>query len=376
MAEPDLVVVGGGPAGLATALHARLAGLEVVVLDGGRPAIDRACGEGLMPAGRAELEALGVMLDSVWTAPFAGIRYLEGDDVAEGRFPAGSGLGVRRTALHAALAARAAALGADLRWGVAARGLAARGVETEHGLVPGRFVVGADGRASAVRRWAGLERRPPGRGRAGVRRHYTVEPWSEFVEVHWAAGAEAYVTPVGPRRVGVAMLWSGGAGTFAALLPRFPLLQARLAGAATESRDMGGAGFGALPRTVVTGRVALVGDAAGSVDPITGVGVTLALRQARALVAALAAGRPRRYRGAHRRILAPSRALARMLLALARHPRLRRGAIRALAADPGLFGRLVGLNAGQTRAGALGLTPLLLLAVRTLRHARTLGDAV
>ncbi|MGV8042323.1 MAG: NAD(P)/FAD-dependent oxidoreductase [Thermoanaerobaculaceae bacterium] len=375
MPEPDLVVVGGGPAGLATAIHARLAGLRVTLLDGSRPVIDRACGEGLMPAGRDELEALGVALDPEWTAPFSGIRYLEGDDAADGRFPAGSGLGVRRTALHAALVARAEALGADLRWGVAARGLAERGVETEGGVVRAPFVVGADGRGSAVRRWAGLEYRPPEKGRTGVRRHYTIEPWTDLVEVYWAPGAEAYVTPVGPRRVGVAILWSGGANTFDALLARFPGLGARLGRAPTQSRDMGGAGFGAVPRAVATDRVALVGDAAGSVDPITGVGVTLALREARVLVEALAARRPRRYVAAHRGIVRPIRAMARLLLVLTRHHRLRRGAIRALAADPALFGRLVGLNAGQLGARALGVDPVLLLVLRTLRHARALRHA-
>ncbi|HPC81787.1 MAG TPA: NAD(P)/FAD-dependent oxidoreductase [Thermoanaerobaculaceae bacterium] len=374
MAESDLVVVGGGPAGLATAVHARLAGMRVTVLDGQGPVIDRACGEGLMPAGRDELDGLGVKLDPVWTAPFAGIRYCEEDDAADGRFPCGCGLGVRRTALHAALAARAEALGVDVRWGVGARGLSERGVETERGVVRAAYVVGADGRASAVRRWAGLEHRPGARGRAGVRRHYTIEPWSEFVEVYWAAGAEAYVTPVGPQQVGVAILWSGGASTFDALLPRFPGLQARLSGAPVASRDMGGAGFGAVPRTVATHRVALVGDAAGSVDPITGVGVTLALRQARALVAALVAGRPRAYVAAHRRIMRPSRVLACLLLLLTRHHRLRRGAIRALEADPGIFGRLVGLNAGQLPARSLGAGSVLLL-LRTLRHARALRHA-
>ena len=62
MSDRDLVVVGGGPAGLATAIRGRMAGLSVAVLDGSRPPIDRPCGEGVMPEGVAQLEALGVQM--------------------------------------------------------------------------------------------------------------------------------------------------------------------------------------------------------------------------------------------------------------------------------------------------------------------------
>ena len=47
----DVVVIGGGPVGLATAIAARGHGLSVRVIDRQRPPIDKACGEGLMPAG-------------------------------------------------------------------------------------------------------------------------------------------------------------------------------------------------------------------------------------------------------------------------------------------------------------------------------------
>ena len=45
----DLIVVGGGPAGLTAAIAARLSGLTVLILEPKRGTIDKACGEGLMP---------------------------------------------------------------------------------------------------------------------------------------------------------------------------------------------------------------------------------------------------------------------------------------------------------------------------------------
>jgi len=56
----DLVIVGAGPAGLATAIFARQAGLSVCVLDGGPTDGDKACGEGLMPGVAPLLAELGI----------------------------------------------------------------------------------------------------------------------------------------------------------------------------------------------------------------------------------------------------------------------------------------------------------------------------
>ena len=130
--------------------------------------------------------------------PFRGIRYVEDDVAAEADFVEGPGLGIRRTALSAAMLARAAALGVDLRQGCKAGSFVAHSdrvvLETERGPIESRWLVGADGLHGQVRR------------ACGVRRHFRLAPWSEFVEVHWADGVEAYVTPVGPDRVGIAFL--------------------------------------------------------------------------------------------------------------------------------------------------------------------------
>ncbi|HEY0510394.1 MAG TPA: NAD(P)/FAD-dependent oxidoreductase [Thermoanaerobaculia bacterium] len=354
----DLLIVGGGPAGLATAIRARLAGLAVTVIDRARPPIDKPCGEGLMPDAVARLREIGVEPRGL---PFRGIRYRDGTVVAEGLFPgsAGSaGLGIRRTELHAALVHRAEEAGVDLRWGVRAEGLAAGGVRTDQGALAARWIVGADGLRSRVRGWAGLDGGEAPLRRFGVRRHFAMAPWSDFVEVCWGPGCEAYVTPVAPDQVGIAFLWSGRKAGFDDLLASFPDLRSRLAGVPVASRDRGTGPLRQRVRAVLRGNVALVGDAAGYFDAITGEGLAVALHESAALVEAMAAGDLGRYAAAHRRINRLPDLMTGLVLAMERRPRLRARAIRALAAEPALFSRLLGIHARTLPPRRLGLGAL------------------
>lgn len=338
---PDLLIVGGGPAGLATAIEARLAGLEAVVVDRRRPPVDVACGEGLMPAGVDRLDRLGIDIDALPSHPFRGVRYVDSRVVAEGRFSSGSGRGIRRSILHAELSRRAAELGADLRWGTAARALDGNEIDTDSGRLRGRFVVAADGRSSMMREWAGIVTSSPARPRFGVRRHYAVEPWTDLVEVHWTEGVEAYVTPVDDGMVGVAVLSGARPLSFDGSVSRLPELAHRLEGAEVVSRDRGAGPFGRRAAAVVRGRLALVGDASGSLDPITGEGLSLAFGQAQALVRAISQGSLTSYAAAHRRLLRLPGLLTAALLVAERRPLVRRCLIRLFAASPWLFSRLV-----------------------------------
>lgn len=362
MIRADVVVVGGGPAGLAAAMACRLRGFEVVVLDPKTPPIDRPCGEGIMPEGTAVLERLGVDLRWSGCRALGGIRWIDADRTASGAFPAAPGIGIRRTALHLAMAERAARLGVRLEWGRAASGLREGAVETTAGPVEATWVVGADGRASRVRRWAGLPVRAPARGRIGVRRHFAVEPWTDLVEVYWGDRVEAYVTPVGDREVGVALMAEGRVG-FDDLLGRFPSLCARLAGAGPASPEAGAGPFGHRCPRVTVGRVLLVGDATGTLDPITGEGLGLAFREAELLAEAVAAAETSRYEIGIRRLKRAPALLNRLVLLLADNPRLRRRTVAAI--DGALFGRLLGLRGGDGPVLRAGVAPLVWRMLRT-----------
>ncbi|MFJ1757066.1 NAD(P)/FAD-dependent oxidoreductase [Kitasatospora sp. NPDC088134] len=339
----DLLVVGGGPAGLATAIHAARAGLSVTVLEPRATPVDKACGEGLMPGAVRALARLGVAVEG---RPFHGIRYLEaaGPRSAEARFRTGHGLGVRRTVLHAALAERADRLGVR-RLPVKADGLTPLQDGVAVGELICRHVVAADGLHSPLRRVLGLHRPPAGRrpARYGQRRHFAVRPWSDLVEVYWSRHAEAYVTPVADGTVGVAVL-----GTerlpFDRQLAAFPALLERL-GDASAGPVRGAGPLRQHAAARVRGRVLLVGDAAGYLDALTGEGVALALASAEAAVAALAAGRPADYERAWRRATRPYRLLTAALLTARHHPSLGPHIVPLAAALPPVFRAAVGLLA-------------------------------
>jgi flavin-dependent dehydrogenase len=332
----DLLVIGGGPAGLATASYAARAGLQVSVWDKRSGTIDKACGEGLMPGAVAALADLGV---DPAGRDLRGIRYVDGDRAVDAPFRAGPGRGVRRTTLHAAMSASVTATGV-----VVERRCAHEVRQDDEGVVVDgerfRFVVAADGLHSPVRRLLGLDARPAPLRRYGLRRHYRLEPWTSYVEVHWADAVEAYVTPVAPDVVGVALLTSARA-PFEEHLSAFPTLRARL-GTASPIGDVMGAGpLHQRARARVAGRVLLVGDAGGYVDALTGEGVALGLAQARAAVAAIVDGDPVRYERDWHRVTRRYRLLTGSLLAATRVGPVRRMLVPTADRLPAVFGAAV-----------------------------------
>lgn len=348
----DVVIVGGGPVGLVTAIHGALAGLQVVVLEARSPqdnTLDKACGEGLMPAGLAHLRDIGVDIDPAGCHAFGGIVWQEGEVRAEGRFPHGQGLGVRRLTLSRALRERAQALGVDLRDGVRAQSLDGGVVQSTQGPVSGRLIVGADGLHSRVRKWAGLHAGVGPRKRFGLRRHVRMTPWTDQVEVYLEDGVECYLTPAGPDQVGVAFLWSGSKERFESLLARFPQVAERIAGAPQCSPDRGSGPLHQKTHSVLGELggtpVALVGDAAGYLDACTGEGLSLGFKQGAALIRLFQAQELAGYPSAHAGVVRLPYTMMKGLLWASRVG-LRKWLVRAMQWFPWVFGRVLAANDG------------------------------
>lgn len=334
----DLLIAGAGPAGLATAIHAARAGLEVTVIERRTGPIDKACGEGLMPHTLRHLDALGI---SPHGKSFRGITYLDSSRRVQARFPGPPGRGVRRTVLSEALHDAAASAGVRIVHGDIGD-IEQDADRVRCGGLEARYLAAADGLHSPIRRQLGLDR-PTRRGRRwGIRRHFQIAPWSDTVEVYWAAHTEAYVTPVSDDCVGVAILTSRQ-GRFDDHLRDFPSLAKQFAGA------VGGPARAAGPlrqraASQHRGRVMLVGDAAGYVDALTGEGLGIALGGAPFLVDAVLADDPTTYSRDWRRMSRRYRLLTAALLTASTSP-ARAMIVPAAAALPRAFNQAVKLLA-------------------------------
>jgi flavin-dependent dehydrogenase len=306
---PDVVVVGAGPAGAATAILLAEQGLGVTVLDRARFPRPKLCGEYLSPEAPRVLDRLGVLkaVDEV-AVPLAGMRITAPDGTAlSGTYRAvgpwrpyrDRALALRREALDALLVDRLRALPVDLREetrvtdvlvvdgrvaGVTAVDAQGRGFEVRAPLT-----VAADGRHSVVAARLGL-RRPHPRARMALVTYVAgLEDCRDRGEIFVDPPDYAILNPVGPDLVNLALVvpladaapWSARLEDFLIARARLlPHLARRLAGTRRVApvRALGPLAYRVAPPPV--GGVLLVGDATGFFDPFTGEGVFAALRGA------------------------------------------------------------------------------------------------
>ncbi len=322
-----------------------------------------------MPDSLEALAALGFDLkhDLVQseTALLRGIRFI-GDGTTGRRipstqaiFPAAPGRGMRRTLLHQLLLDKASSLGVQFHWETVVQGMSKSSdtiselgtiteVRTNRSTLRARYLVGADGHQSRVATWAGLTRGRLHSRRIGLRQHYTIAPWTDFVEVYWSGQGQAYVTPVSATEVCVAFIARQKFTTSAQALGGFPALARQLASAIPNGAPRGSITLGRTLDRVTSGNIALIGDASGSVDAITGEGMALCFRQAAALSVALLADTLAEYQKAHRRIQRMPSLMSRSLLRMDRSPMIRRVVLAAFERNPSLFSRLLQVHIGQS----------------------------
>lgn len=336
MAATDVFVIGGGPAGLAAAIAASRKGMRVVVADGDRPPIDKPCGEGLMPDSRALAERLGIDLPAAMGYEFRGIRFRGSGRSVAADFPSGPGIGVRRTVLHRALVQAAEQAGVEFRWSSPISGIAG---------IKARWIIGADGSSSLVRRWAGLDATVRSSRRHAYRQHFAVAPWTDYMEIYWGTGCQIYVTPVAANEVCVALVSQTPHLRLEEALDRFfPALRERLPEVTAATRERGSVTGNVGLRAVTRGNVALIGDASGSVDAISGEGICLSFRQAEILAHAMSVGDLASYNRAHPRLGLRPYVMARTMLMLDHSETIQGWALAALSAQPWVFRRLVGVH--------------------------------
>lgn len=368
----DVIIVGGGPAGLATGIHFARADLSVLICEAKSFPVEKACGEGIMPTGVRLLENLGMggLAAGEDYYPFSGVRYIGKDGVtATGTFNEGSGWGMHRRTLSEKLFL----LAASFPQITVREKTRIQSIQENQQSVIARsdreefetcLLIGADGLHSLVRSQSALDQKQKPRFfRWGISKHFQIAPWSDWVEVYWSNGIEAYVTPLSSKEIGLAILWNQSCfhthknrnDLYASLLCKFPELAKRLGHIPSTGPILSAGSFLQRSTHAAKDRILLVGDAAGYVDAITGEGISLALAEAelacqygKDLIA---------YPHENKRILARyeralkqrgqnSQKMTYFALFLSQHPRLAGLMIQFLSKQTRLFQYLLSVNMG------------------------------
>jgi flavin-dependent dehydrogenase len=166
------------------------------------------------------------------------------------------------------------------------------------------------------------------------------------MEIYWGKQCQGFATPVSDKEVCVAVASRNPGVRLEESLPEFRELSARLDGCETTSAERGSISANRKLKRVWRGNVALIGDASGTVDAITGEGLGLAFSQAVALADSFVSGNLTSYQTAHRRLAVRPLLMARLMLTLDGRPRFQQRVLQAFRKRPEVFRRLLALHVG------------------------------
>src|SRR4029077_1684942 len=191
--------------------------------------------------------------------------------------------------------------------------------------------------------------------RYSFRQHYRVAPWTDRLEIYWGKHSQAYASAVSDDQVCVAVASRESELRLEQALTTFPELNTRLRGAETSSAERGAVTANRKLRRVWRRNIALIGDASGTVDAITGEGLGLSFRQAAVLARCLGSGNLAPYQAAHRSLALRPLLMARLMLTLNGRPRFQQRILRVFRERPDVFRRLLALHVGFPSSFRLAL---------------------
>ena len=370
MEKYDVVIVGAGPAGGACAIALARQNLKVALLEKRSLPGAKACGEGILPPGVHHLRDLGILkyINTDECRPIKGIRYTINNLSADATFSEGLGLGINRLILSKAILNTLKEY-PNIKL-----------IETEfnnytHPLVHfGKaksqsiktdFLVGADGLRSTVRKSLSLKLKKPFFKRWAMTGHFAIEPWSPLVEIYLNHHIEAYITPTGPNEINVVLMWAPddlppvkGPELFFSLLKYFPDLYNRLKNHSLSHKAHAIGPFQHRPTKLFSSNhAALIGDAAGYIDPLSGEGINLGLYSGRLLAEvighnlktkqALRAADLKHFQEKFLKHAAPHALLTYSLLYLQRQPRIFEKVVKYLDQHPRILRTLMSTSMGN-----------------------------
>lgn len=376
----DVVIVGAGPAGSTTALRLARAGFSVALVDARRFPRFKPCGEFMSPEVLPMLEELGLRTE----LESCGVREVRGMvlhghgqrvsgrfvDVGRAHAPFDYGWAVRREVFDEVLLRAAQRAGAQVYEGWRVDELL-HGPDGEVAGVlahqPGgrpiplraRWTIGADGTRSAVATALGVRKESSWLRKIALTTRYDGVPWGDQAEVHFLERGFFACAPIDGGAVSLNLVLDreeyererlGRDELLETWLARTPLLGERLARGRRIDPVRGTGSMAMTTSAQVLDGVALVGDAAGYVDPVTGEGIFFAIKGAQMLASALEpalhdyrtdAASLAPYLAGRKREIAPRAAVSTLLQRGLRHPRLVSAAFRLLAGRPRLVDTIV-----------------------------------